>query len=54
MKEKSKCCKCEVIVKGGAADFGNYDNRGQTFHFVCQKCNKPCDIIEIKRSGLKE
>lgn len=32
--KKSKCCKAKVRV----------DSLGTTNYYVCNKCNKPCDL----------
>jgi len=43
---KSKCCGAKVKIEGGVSDFGGRYKKGQTYHFVCRKCKKPCDILE--------
>jgi len=58
---KSKCCKAKVrvvnenIVKNPFKNVfvlgvKNYERKlnktGQTFYYICQKCHKPCDILE--------
>jgi len=43
---KSRCCNAAVKV-GGLPDFEG-DKYPCTVHYVCTKCNEPCDIKEIK------
>ena len=42
---KSKCCGAKVKVEGGIPDFV-IDREAVTIHYICQKCKKPCDILE--------
>jgi hypothetical protein len=43
-KYKSKCCNASVTVCGGNSE--RLDDC--TFHFVCDKCKKACDIKTAK------
>lgn len=44
---KSKCCGEEVIISSGIPDFESKNEIvGQTFHFECSKCKKPCDVLD--------
>jgi hypothetical protein len=54
---KSKCCKAKLKVSIGVKDFPRQvDTHGQTFFYICQKCKKPCDILEennkIRKTSL--
>lgn len=46
----SDCCRDDVCIVGGRFKFDPKSdaeftiNKGKTYYYLCQKCNKPCDL----------
>ena len=55
IKTISVCCSAEVKTSPPLPDFFG-DSIGQdiTMCYMCTKCNKPCDIKEVKSHGKKK
>ena len=50
----SICCNAEVKVVSGLPDFiGDKEKDFCTMCHICTKCNKPCNIKEVKKDGKK-
>ena len=51
----SICCNAEVKVVSGLPDFiGDKEKDSYTMYYICTKCNKPCDIKEVKSRGKQK
>lgn len=47
---KSKCCNAEIKQEGEPDFIGSEDVC--TVHYVCLKCNEPCDIVEEEEKKI--